>query len=48
MTPDPLILALRHMRAQVHAMMLQPESEYQRGYLAALRELAQALKGNKR
>ena len=46
---DPLILALRHMRAQVHAMMmLQPESEYRRGYLAALRELAAMLKGDER
>jgi len=45
---DPLILALRHMRAQVHAMMLQPETEYRRGYMAALRELAAMLKGDER
>ncbi len=42
--PDPLIVALRTMRAQVHAMMSQPPSEYRRGYLAALRELAAMLK----
>ncbi len=41
--PDPLIPALRHMRAQVHAMMGAEQTEYRRGYLAAMRELAKAL-----
>lgn len=46
MTPDPrypIIPALRHMRAQVHAMMGTPPTEYRRGYLAAMRELAKTL-----
>jgi hypothetical protein len=43
MQPDTAVHILRLMREQAARILGQPDSEYRRGYLAALRDLARKI-----